>query len=307
MKTNYNSLCTLIAALAFTTVSFGQATIAKWNFNGTSDTTVPGGATAPTVSEGAGTASLVGGATATFATGNSSTGTTETETTAPPNYGWNTTGYPAPGVGSKTAGVQFNVSTVGQAGITFTFENRHSNGAANTLVLQYTTNSAAGSPVWTDAQTFTFTPAATGTGDTWYNARSFDFSNVTALDNNPNVAFRVVSAFAPGTGDYLASRSTNTYAAPGGTLRYDQVRITSATTLSVPGHTVTSNAFTVYPNPSNKEIVTFDQAYNVEVYTVTGKVVYKAANVSSIDTAEYATGVYFIKNQNGAVQKLVVK
>lgn len=293
--------------MLISSASFAQATIAKWNFNGASDTTVPGGATSPTVSEGAGTASLVGGTTATFATGNSTAGTTETETTAPPNYGWNTTGYPAPGVGSKTAGVQFNVSTVGQVGITFTFENRHSNGAANTLVLQYTTDASAGSPVWVDAQTFTFTPAPTGTGDTWYNARTVNLSAVTALDNNPNVAFRVVSAFDPVTGDYLASRSTNTYAAPGGTLRYDQVRITSASTMGLPDHNANNNAFTISPNPSNKEIVSFNQAYDVEIYDATGKVIFKAKDAASVDTKSFASGVYFIRTQTGATQKLIVR
>src|SRR6478672_2015245 len=132
MKNNYNLLSSLAVALLFTVSSFGQATIAKWNFNGTAADAVPGGPNAPTVSQGAGTASLVGGTTATFASGNTTAGTTETETTSPPNYAWNTTGYPAPGVGSKTAGAQFNVSTMGQVGITFTFEQRHSNGAANT-------------------------------------------------------------------------------------------------------------------------------------------------------------------------------
>lgn len=307
MKTNYNLFYTLAAALLFSTASFAQATIAKWNFNGTAADAVAGGVNAPTPSEGAGTASLVGGTTATFASGNSSTGTTETETTSPPNFGWNTTGYPAPGVGSKTAGVQFNVSTVGQMGITFSFENRHSNGAANTIVLQYTENAAVGAPVWVDAETFTFTPAATGTGDTWYNGRSFDFSNVTALNNNPNVAFRIVSAFDPVTGDYLASRSTNTYAAPGGTLRFDQVKVSSATTMGLEEINPTRNAFTVSPNPSNKEVVSFNEAFDVEVYNVAGKVIFKGSNVSTMDTSDFASGVYFVKNQNGAVQKLIVK
>lgn len=307
MKTNYNLFYTLAAALLFSTASFAQATIAKWNFNGTAADAVAGGVNAPTPSEGAGTASLVGGTTATFASGNSSTGTTETETTSPPNFGWNTTGYPAPGVGSKTAGVQFNVSTVGQMGITFSFENRHSNGAANTIVLQYTENAAVGAPVWVDAETFTFTPAATGTGDTWYNGRSFDFSNVTALNNNPNVAFRIVSAFDPVTGDYLASRSTNTYAAPGGTLRFDQVKVSSATTMGLEEINPTRNAFTVSPNPSNKEVVSFNEAFDVEVYNVAGKVIFKGSNVSTMDTSDFASGVYFVKNQSGAVQKLIVK
>lgn len=307
MKKNYNVLGSLAIALLFTATSFGQATIAKWNFNGASADAIPGGANSPTVSEGAGTASLIGGTTATFASGNTTVGTTETETTSPPNFGWNTTTYPAPGTGNKTAGVQFNVSTAGQAGISFTFENRHSNGAANTIVLQYTTDASAGTPVWVDAQTFTFTPAATGTGDAWYNARTFDFSGTPALNNNANVAFRVVSAFDPVAGDYLASRSTNTYASPGGTLRFDQVRISSATTLGLSNPNAQSNAFTIYPNPSNKEVVSFNQAYDIEVFNIMGKLVYKAKNVSTVDTNSFSSGIYLIKNENGAVRKLIVR
>jgi hypothetical protein len=307
MKTNYTLFYTLAAAVLFSTASFAQATIAKWNFNGPAADAIPGGVDSPTVSEGAGTALLVGGTTATFASGNTTAGTTETETTSPPNFGWNTTTYPAPGIGSKTAGAQFNVSTVGQVGITFTFEQRHSNGAANTVVVQYTTDSSVASPVWVDAQTFTFTPAATGTGDTWYNGRTTNLSGVTALDNNANVAFRVVSAFDAVAGDYLASRSTNTYAAPGGTLRFDQVAVTSASTMATPEFSADQNAFTIYPNPSNKEVVSFNQAYDIEVYNVTGKIIFKASNVSTVDTNNFASGIYMIKNQNGAVRKLIVK
>lgn len=304
MKTNYNVLKIVAIALLFTCNSWAQATIAQWNFNGPLDN-VPGGASSPLVSVGAGTAQLVGGTTATFASGNTTAGTLETETTSPPNYGWNTTGYPAAGTGSKTAGVQFNVSTVGQAGIIFKFEQRHSNTSSNTYVAQYTTDRTAGSPIWVDAQTFTFTPAATGTGDTWYNARTADVSSVTALDNNPNVAFRVVSAFDPIVGDYVASRSTSTYG--GGTSRFDMATITSNTTLSVSQFEANKNDFRVYPNPANKEIVTFNQTQDIEVFDTLGKLVLKAKNTNTLDTKSFHSGIYFIKTGSGLTRKLVVR
>lgn len=303
MKRNYN-FYTLAAVLLFSAASFAQATIAQWNFNGPSNTTVPGGATSPTPSVGTGSAELVGGTTATFANGNSSAGTLETETTNPPNYGWNVTGFPGAGLEPKTRGAQFNVSTAGQAGITFRYEQRHSNTSSNTYVVQYTADRTASSPVWTDAQTFTFTPTD-ATGDAWFNDRIVNLSAVTALDNNPNVAFRVVSAFDPIAGDYVASKLGSTYG--GGTARMEMVTISSATTLGLPSHNADSNVFTMYPNPSNKEVVTFNQAYDIEVYSVTGKMLYKASNVSSIDTNGFASGIYLVKNQTGAVQKLIVK
>lgn len=88
------SLFCATAMLAF--VTFGKLStanassiIAQWTFEG--DVITP--------AQGAGTASLVGGTSATFATGN------------PTGRGWNTATYPAQGVGNKSAGVRFAVST----------------------------------------------------------------------------------------------------------------------------------------------------------------------------------------------------
>ncbi len=304
MKTNYLSFKALAAALLFATAGWSQATLASWNFNGTSATTIPGGETMPSPSGGSGSAMLVGGTTATFASGNSSTGTTETETSTPPNFGWNTTNYPAAGTENKQRGVQFNVSTVGYADIIFRFEQRLSNTAANTYVVQYTTDRTAASPVWVDAQTFSVTPAATGTGDTWHNNRTVDMSAVEALDNNANVAFRVVSAFDPGTGDYLAARSTSTYA--GGTVRFDQVAVQASTTLSLPGFD-TAERFSMSPNPSRGQIVNLNQAHDIEVYDITGKLVHKAKDTTIVDARAFSPGVYVVKTGAGFARKLVVE
>jgi len=159
-------------------------------------------------------------------------GSSDPVTTSPPNYGWNTTNYPSQGANPKTAGAQFRVSTLGYDNIQFVFDQRLSNTAANTWVVQYTVDITATNPVWVDAQTFTFEPQATGTGDTWYNQRTVNLSGVTALNNNPNAAFRVVSAFDPTTGEYRAARSTSTYGSSG-TSRFDMVTVlgTAATSL----------------------------------------------------------------------------
>ncbi|HEY0091982.1 MAG TPA: T9SS type A sorting domain-containing protein [Flavobacterium sp.] len=304
MKTNYTLIKSLAVTLLFAASSWGQTTLVRWNFNGPDAMTIPGGSVSPTPSEGNGSATLVGGTTASFASGNSSTGTTETETTSPPNFGWNTTGYPAAGTGNKTAGVEFRVNTTGYSGIIFTMEQRLSNTAANTYVVQYTTNWTAAIPLWEDAQTFTFTPAATGTGDTWYNFRTVDVSAVTMLDNNPNVAFRVVSAYDPGTGDYLAARSTSTYA--GGTVRYDSVMITANTQLGVSQFEL-ENGFVLYPNPSRHEIVNFNKAQDITVFDVMGKMILNQKEATSIDTRAFTSGVYFVKTATGFTKKLVVE
>ena len=305
MKTNYNLCKALTIVLLFSINSWSQNTIVQWNFNGISPTDVPGGVSSPTPVTGTGSAQSVGltlpGA---FASGNTTAGTLETETTTPPNYGWNSTGYPALGTGNKTAGVQFNVTTVGHAGITFRFEQRLSNTANTTYVVQYTTDNTAESPIWIDTQTFTIVPAATGTGDTWYNLRIVDLSAITGLDNNPNVSFRVVSAFDPITGDYLAARSTSTYA--GGTVRYDMVTVTS-NLLGTGQFNMGDYGFTIYPNPSNKELVYLSKVQDIEVFDASGKIIYTAKNTISIDTKAFQSGIYFIKTAKGLVQKLIVK
>ncbi|WP_124397838.1 fibronectin type III domain-containing protein [Thermaurantimonas aggregans] len=214
-------------------------TIALWNFNGASTTTIPGGTTSPSPAQGSGTASLVGGTTASFASGLVGGGSSDPVTTVPPNYGWNVSNFPVQGTGNKTAGIQINVSTVGLSNIVLQFDQRHSNTSANTVVVQYTTDVTASNPTWVDFQTFT-APA----GDTWYNKRTVNFSSVSALNNNPNVGFRIVSAFA-GTGNtYEASNSTSTYG-PTGTWRFDMIIVTGSASGTGTTVTTSSNPFTI--------------------------------------------------------------
>ncbi|MBC7606640.1 MAG: hypothetical protein H7199_06760, partial [Burkholderiales bacterium] len=140
MRTNYNIFKIVTFALLFSCNSWSQIKITQWNFNGASATTVPGGTTAPTPIIGTGSATLVGGTTATFASGISSGGSTDPVITVPENYGWNTTNYAALGLESKQRGVQFDVSTLGFQGITFKFDQRLSNSSNNTYIAQYTTD-----------------------------------------------------------------------------------------------------------------------------------------------------------------------
>ena len=306
MKTNYNVLKMIAVTVLFSCSSWGQITLTQWNFNGASATTVPGGTTSPTPVVGAGTAELVGGLTATFASGISSGGSSDPVITVPENYGWNVTGFAALGAESKQRGVQFDVSTIGYQGITFRFDQRLSNTANNTYVVQYTTDRTAGTPVWVDAQTFTFTPAATATGDVWYNLRTVDLSAVTALDNNANAAFRVVSAFDPGIGNYLAATAGSTYSTTG-TNRFDMVTVIAATSLATIQFASADNSFNVYPNPSNKGIVNLSETQDIKVFDISGKLILEAKNANVIDTKSFDSGVYFIRTASGATRKLIVK
>lgn len=310
MKTNYTVFKIVALALLFTCNSWSQTTLAQWNFNGADAASVPGGGTSPLPAAGTGTIGLVGTTSTSatpFAAGISSEGIGSSDpiTTNPPNLAWAMTNFPASGTGNKTSGIQVNVSTLGFAGITLQFDQRLSNKAGNTYVVQFTADRTATTPVWTEVQTFTFTPAPIGTGDVWYNGRNFDFSNFIDLNNNPNVAFRILGAFDPVAGNYRASTSTSTYDGTG-VVRMDMVTVSAATTLGVSQFEATNNNLKVYPNPSNKEVVTLSQTQDITVSDVSGKVIYEAKNASSIDTKSFKTGVYFIKTVSGATTKLLV-
>jgi len=109
----------------FPQLARATTTITQWTFD--NDTLTP--------AIGSGTATLVGGTTASFATGRVGP--------RPPDSGWNTTTYPAQGANSRAAGAQFAVSTAGYENIIFSWDHRHSNTAANTVVLLYSTDGGA--------------------------------------------------------------------------------------------------------------------------------------------------------------------
>jgi hypothetical protein len=195
--------------------------VTQWNFNGPSSATVPGGTSSPLPSVGAGTASLIGGITASFASGTATGGSSDPVTTSPPNYAWNTTGYGAQGSGSGERGVQFQASTAGFFDIGVSFDLRHSNTSSRFVQFQYSldgTNFSSKNLV--DDGIF----EATLGGDTWYNLRTVSLAGIAGASNNANFAFRIVAIFAPGTSDYVASTATSTWAGTG-TLRYDMVTV----------------------------------------------------------------------------------
>ncbi|MBX3111541.1 MAG: PEP-CTERM sorting domain-containing protein [Fimbriimonadaceae bacterium] len=193
-----------------------QATvITQWNFNSLSadgDTTT--GTTDPSI--GSGTASLVGGTTSTFASGNGSSDPAATDDSS-----WNSATYPEQQVGSGTAGVQFLVSTAGMKDITVSFDQRHSSTASAWTMLQYTTDGST----WTNSDSYQVADTS------FHNGNTVDLTGVTAANDNPNFGVRIVSIFVPGTSEYAPTSSTATYSI-NGTIRYDMVTVSG--TESVP-------------------------------------------------------------------------
>lgn len=204
-----------------TAVSAQADVITQWNFNSNPpDTSLTTGTIAPSV--GLGTASLVGGTSATFASGNANGGSTDTA--GADNTGWNVTTFAAQGTGDLTRGVQFLASTVGFQDVIISWDQRHSNTASRWVQFQYTT----------DGTNFTsFGSPFEGTaGDTWFNNRSVDLTGVSGVNDNANFGFRIVASFAPATSAYAPSNSSSTYNTTG-TWRFDMVTV-SATAVPEP-------------------------------------------------------------------------
>ena len=201
----------LIAGTAFAlclTVPIGaQAnTIAQWNFN---DSNL-------TVDLGVGAAALVGGTTSVFNSGGGSSDPVQ------PGTGWSITTFAAQSTGDQQRGASFTVSTLGLENISFTYDMRHSNTAPGHEVVQYSINGTT----FTDLATF----ASNNNGAAlplWFNGRTVDLSSIAEADNQASITFRVVAAFAPDTGAYVASNTGASYSTAG-TWRFDMVTVSGA-------------------------------------------------------------------------------
>jgi hypothetical protein len=208
-----------VAIAAFSSTA-QAATLTQWNFNSLiPDNNTGTGTTSPAI--GSGTASVIGGVTSP----GFNSGVGSSDPALSDNSGWQTTSYPAVGAGNKTAGVQFNVSTVGQQNIVVTFDQRHSNTSSRYVQFQYTTNGS------------TFVDFGSlfdgNAGDTWFNNRTVNLSSILGVNNNSNFGFRIVAAFAPGTSAYAPSNSTSTYGTAG-TWRFDMVTVSADPTTAIP-------------------------------------------------------------------------
>lgn len=180
-------------------------TIAHWNFNDSN----------AVVDAGSGSISLIGGATN---PGFNSGSPSDPLTTG--DFAFQTESYPAQGAADRTAGVRFNVSTLGFENVSFSFDLRNSNTSSRSVAVQYSL----------DGFTFTeLTTFAATAGDQW-NSRSLDLSGIGGANNNASFAFRVVTAMENGA--YVPARSTSAY--QGGTLRFDMVTVTGSQIAVVP-------------------------------------------------------------------------
>jgi hypothetical protein len=200
--------------------------LATWTYEPLEGTT-----SNPTPNTGTGSSAIVG------ALSGAGTGTGMNTATG---CGTQTTGTSAwafssanPGATNESSGVQYNCSTVGHTDIRFTWEQRWSNTATNTVRLQYTTDGT----IWNN---FTMTDAnttyclgtlnngrfeANTTGDQ-FRRISVNFSGISAVNNNSNFGVRIVAAHYQNTGQFRQTQ-TPSNVATAGTWRFDNVKFES--------------------------------------------------------------------------------
>jgi len=250
------------------------AVITAWDFE--SQTTDP--------STGSGTISLIGGVTNDgFNTGYPTSG-----------YAWSTTTYPAQGTNNRSAGVYFEVSTVGFTAINISWAIRHSNTSANREVLYYTLDKTSTTPVWTEAGVYTVTG-----GDAWF-AYSFNAASITEMNGNANLAFKLVSSFANTANDaYMPSKSTSTYA-PSGKWRYDAITVEG--TPAVPFYAVNAALNPFYAAAGNISPI---QTYNVTGSNLTAHLYITAPQyfMLRIEGDAFFSGTLNLIPRNGIVNK----
>lgn len=133
-----------------------------------------------------------------------------------PGLGWSTTSYPAQGTNNLSAGIYLELSSEGFTDVSLSWSLRYSNTSANRAVLFYTLDKTAAVPQWTMAGVYD-----TGSGDTWLSGY-WDGTAYAGVANNPNLAFKIVSAFSNSENtQYVAARPSSTYA--GGKWRWDNI------------------------------------------------------------------------------------
>lgn len=199
----------ITSAVVVLTVA-NTASLAYWNFNG--DLNV----TSPATYLGVGTAEGVNCNTYS----NSIYSGQDYDFSSTPGA-WGSSGYPAETVSNKTAGVQFNVSTVGAKNIAVSYDTRATATASKYARLQYSTN---GVDFMDYPTSYSFVQAVN------YESRAFNLAGFPGVANNPNFAIRIVSEFestatygVSNTDAYLGNGGTY---APSGTMSYDIVNIT---------------------------------------------------------------------------------
>lgn len=264
-----------------------QSTITQWNFNSNpADADNTTGTATPSI--GAGTITAIGGATTLFASASPGSGVSSDPAAAVDNSGFGLTTWPAQGTNNKTAGIQFTASTVGYTSIIVSFDLRQSNTGPRHFTVQYNTNITATTPVWVD-----FVEDSTTIGDVFVNNRSYNLSSITALNNNANAGFRIVTSFRPTTSTYIAATTASSYSTTG-TWRFDMVTVKG--TSSGPD-VVAPIAQTFKTTSPTTSFIKFSEAVTSATATVVGNYVFNPTlTVTNASLSTFGDTVFLTHN-----------
>jgi|688.fasta_scaffold50780_2 hypothetical protein len=231
-----NKLAHVLIFSLLTFVSQAQNILALWNYN-----TITGSPAAPIADVGVGTSNVVGSmVVAAAATGMDpilNNGCGSQNGTNPGAWAFSAN----PGATNESSGVQYMASTAGSYNIKFTWDQRSSNTATNTIRLKYTTDGSTWNDFIMTASNTTFCNGSinvngcfenNATGDI-YRRISVSFVGVAGVENNPNFGVRLLAAHYQATGQFRQT-SNPLNVATAGTWRFDNVRIEDQANVSIP-------------------------------------------------------------------------
>ena len=190
------ALAASVAAMLGCTGTASAAVITKWTFNSNPDNAPNTGTATPEI--GVGQISTIGGVNQTFAQGSSNDNSPSGDFNN--NSSYNTFNYPAFDSGNLTAGIQLAVDTTGYQDIVLSFEHRHAAGASRSFAIQYASDGV---------NYVNITGYDAGLASNVFHLRGHDFSDVAALDDNPNARFRIVAEFFSQTAYHPAGGGPN--------------------------------------------------------------------------------------------------
>lgn len=282
--TNGTCVATKAISVSAATVTYCKKILAAWDFEDSNLTKDKGYATATLTNIGSTSTSWDKTGIDPANTGtNESTAYTDTQA----GIGWQTANYPSQGASNLTAGVKMAINTTGYKNIKFEFDIRQSEESSNTNEIFYTTDGST----WISCNSYTI---PTSGCEKWY-YRTYDFSAITAANNNPNFAIKLVSKFNTGS-NYYSAKDNNAagYAggSSGGKYRFDNI-VFSGDTIT-PTLVLTSPAAVCNPNTVNLTASAVTTG-STSGYPYTYWTNAAATSALSSPSAVATSGTYYIK------------
>ena len=121
-------------------------------------------------------------------------------------------------------------------------------------------------------------------------------AEVTGAKATPDGKTLLVNCQHPSSSNPFPYNNSLTYAITG----WDRVPA------SIPDVIESDNGFTIYPNPTAREL-NFNRVTDVAIYNTNGQRMNVYRNVKSVDVSHLAPGTYFVQNAEGQTQKLIVQ